>query len=150
MRFVLFTFCLHFLLRRHVYFFGDLVPWLSFSKFLSSPAPPFSSTSTRFFLVCSRTLVMSFFLRYTSSDSLFSNFSPSNFFRKKFACWRRDGSNRDHHLKIYNKYIFFQSFIGVAQKLCLPRPFEVWISKGCGRLNFWATPMKFWKNIYFT
>ena len=92
MRFVLFTFCLHFLLRRHVYFFGDLVPWLSFSKFLSSPAPPFSSTSTRFFLVCSRTLVMSFFLRYTSSDSLFSNFSPSNFFRKKFDCLRRDGS----------------------------------------------------------
>ena len=92
MRFLLFTFCLHFLLGRHVYFFSDLVPWLSFLRFLSSPAPPFSSTSTRFFLVCSRTLVMSFFLRYTSSDSLFSNFSPSNFFRKKFACWRRDGS----------------------------------------------------------
>ena len=103
MRFVLFTFCLHFLLRRHVYFFSDLVPWLSFSKFLSSPAPPFSSTSTRFFLVCSRTLVMSFFLRYTSSDSLFSNFSLSNFFRKKFACCRRDGSintlprQKNHH-----------------------------------------------------
>ena len=59
---------------------------------LSELALPTSSTSTRFFLTCSRTLLMSFLPRNISLDSLFSTFSPSDFLRKKFACCRGDGS----------------------------------------------------------
>ena len=44
-------------------------------------------------------------------------------------------------MKIFKKYTFSQNYEGVALKICLPCPFQFWTLKGCGRLNFWATPL---------
>ena len=37
----------------------------------------------------------------------------------------------------------------VAQIISLPRPFEIWTSNGCGRLNFWVRSSWFCKIVYF-
>ena len=50
-------------------------------------------------------------------------------------------------MKIYQKYIGFQSYMGVTSKLSLPCPFQTQNGKGRGRPNFQATPSKFSKSI---
>ena len=37
----------------------------------------------------------------------------------------------------------------VAKRLSLPNPFKIKNWNGHGRLNFWATPSRFWENSYF-
>ena len=43
-----------------------------------------------------------------------------------------------------------QNLEGVAQKMRLPRPSEAQNWKGRGRLNFWATALKFCTSTYFS
>ena len=50
-------------------------------------------------------------------------------------------------MKIYQKYIGFQSYMGVTSKLSLPCPFQTQNGKGRGRPNFQATPSKFSNSI---
>ena len=52
-------------------------------------------------------------------------------------------------MNIYKKYILFQNLRNVAQKLCLPCSFKVQNWNGRGKLDFSATHLKFWKNVYF-
>ena len=41
-----------------------------------------------------------------------------------------------YQLKIFKKYEFSQNLEGVAQKLCLPRPFLFWTSEECGSIYY--------------
>ena len=54
-----------------------------------------------------------------------------------------------YHLIILKKYAFVQNLKGVAQKLSLPRPFELLALKSQKIVNFIATTSYFWKNVYF-
>ena len=47
------------------------------------------------------------------------------------------------------KKAILESFVGVDQKLSLPHQFQFWTLNGRGRPNFWDTPTKLWKIIYF-
>ena len=55
-----------------------------------------------------------------------------------------------YHLMAYKKSIIDQNLKGIAHLKRLPCPWEVWNWNGRGRLNFWATPFKFWKKWYFS
>ena len=47
-----------------------------------------------------------------------------------------------HHLKIIKRCIFSPNLEGVAQKISLPRPWEVWNGQGHGSTIFQAIPIK--------
>ena len=53
-------------------------------------------------------------------------------------------------MNIYKKCMLDQNLEGVAQKMRLPRPSEAQNWKGRGRLNFWATALKFCTSTYFS
>ena len=55
-----------------------------------------------------------------------------------------------YHLNTYKKCMLDQNLEGVAQKMRLPRPSEAQNWKGHGRLNFWATALKFCTSTYFS
>ena len=49
----------------------------------------------------------------------------------------------------YKKSIIDQNLKGIAHPKRLPCPWKVQNWNGRGRLNFWATPSKFWRKWYF-
>ena len=51
-----------------------------------------------------------------------------------------------HHLFVYKRSMLDQNLKGLAQKLGLPRPWQVQNWNGHGGLNFWATTSKFCEN----
>ena len=75
-------------------------------------------------------------------------FVSSNFqFFLNFWLLDRDTENFiKYHLFIYKRSMFDQNLKGLAQKLGLPRPWQVQNWNGRGGLNFWATTSKFCEN----
>ena len=51
-----------------------------------------------------------------------------------------------HHLFVYKRSMLDENLKGLAQKLGLPRPWQVQNWNGRGGLNFWATTSKFCEN----
>ena len=49
---------------------------------------------------------------------------------------------------VYKRSMLDQNLKGLAEKIWLPRPWQVQNRNRCGRLNFWATSSKFFGNSY--